>query len=41
VVISNRIRKLAAGLGFTRITVTENPSDTAILEAAIAIINGE
>ncbi|CAG7856078.1 uroporphyrinogen-III synthase [biofilm metagenome] len=41
VVISDRIRKLAAGLGFTRITVTENPSDTAILEAAIAIINGE
>jgi uroporphyrinogen-III synthase len=41
VVISDRIRKLAAGLGFKRITVTENPSDAAILEAAIAIINGE
>jgi uroporphyrinogen-III synthase len=40
VVISERIGKLAAELGFKRIAVTERPSDTAILATAIAIING-
>lgn len=39
VVISERISKLAAELGFTQIAVAENPSDPAILETAIAIIN--
>jgi uroporphyrinogen-III synthase len=41
VVISNRISRLAAELGFTRIAVAESPSDSAILEATKAIINGE
>lgn len=41
VVISARIKKLAAELGFTRIAVAESPSDAAVVEAAIAIINGE
>lgn len=41
VVISERIKKLAEELGFTRIAVTENPADAAILKSAIAIINGE
>jgi uroporphyrinogen-III synthase len=40
VVVSDRIRQLAAELGFKRIAVTERPSDTAILDTAIAIING-
>jgi uroporphyrinogen-III synthase len=39
VVISERISKLAAELGFTQIAVTENPSDPAILDTTIAIIN--
>jgi uroporphyrinogen-III synthase len=41
VVISDRISRLAAELGFTRIAVAENPSDEAILASAIATINGE
>ncbi len=40
VVVSERIGKIAAELGFKRIAVTERPSDTAILATAIAIING-
>lgn len=40
VVISERISRLAAELGFKRIAVAERPSDTAILDTAIAIING-
>jgi uroporphyrinogen-III synthase len=40
VVNSHRISRLAAELGFTRIAVAESPSDPAILETAIAIING-
>ena len=40
VVISERVGQLAAELGFERIAVTERPSDTAIVESAIAIING-
>jgi uroporphyrinogen-III synthase len=39
VVISERISRLATEMGFMRITVAENPSDTAILNAVIAIIN--
>jgi uroporphyrinogen-III synthase len=41
VVISDRINRLAVELGFKRVAVTESPSDLAILETAIAIINGE
>ena len=39
VVISDRISRLAAELGFMRIAVTESPADPAILAATIAIIN--
>jgi uroporphyrinogen-III synthase len=39
VVISKRISKLAAEMGFMRIAVTENSSDAAILDTAIAIKN--
>ena len=41
VVISDRISSLAAEMGFMRIAVTGCPSDLAILETAIAVINGE
>ncbi|MBM4207174.1 MAG: uroporphyrinogen-III synthase [Gammaproteobacteria bacterium] len=41
VVISERIKKLAAELGFTSIAVTESPADAAIVKSAMAIINGE
>jgi uroporphyrinogen-III synthase len=41
VVVSDRIRQLAAGMGFKRIAVTENPADTAILETVTIICNGE
>jgi uroporphyrinogen-III synthase len=37
VVISERISRLAAELGFTRIVVTESPSDQAILDAVCAL----
>jgi uroporphyrinogen-III synthase len=37
VVISDRIGKLAAEMGFKRITVTEGPSDQAIIDALIAV----
>lgn len=39
VVISDRIRQLAAKMGFTRIAVTERPSDSAILDTVCAVIN--
>lgn len=39
VVISERISKLAAELGFTQIAVTESPSDQAILDAVCALTN--
>jgi len=41
VTISQRIQNLAASLGFKRIAVTENPSDAAMLDAVIAVTNGE
>jgi uroporphyrinogen-III synthase len=41
VVVSDRIRQLAAGMGFKRIAVTENPADTAILETVTIVCNGE
>ena len=39
VVISQRIADLAGRLGFNRIAVTDDPSDQAILDTTIAIIN--
>jgi uroporphyrinogen-III synthase len=36
VVISDRVSRLAAELGFTRIAVTDNPSDLAILDTTIS-----
>jgi len=38
VVISDRIRILASRMGFNRITVTDNPSDAAILDTVTTII---
>jgi uroporphyrinogen-III synthase len=40
IVISDRIRRLAAEIGFMRIAVTECPSDPAILDTTFAIISG-
>lgn len=40
VVISDRIRQIAAGLGFKRIAVTNSPSDMAILETVIMCVSG-
>ena len=40
VVISDRIRQIAAGLGFKRIAVTNSPSDAAILETVIMCVSG-
>jgi len=40
VVVSNRIRCLAADLGFNRIAVTKSPSDPAILETIIKFVTG-
>jgi uroporphyrinogen-III synthase len=37
VVISERIGKLAAELGFTQIAVTESPTDQAILDTVISL----
>jgi uroporphyrinogen-III synthase len=39
VVISDRIGRLAVEMGFTRIAVTESPSDPAILNTVCALIN--
>jgi uroporphyrinogen-III synthase len=41
VVISDRIRQIAAGIGFKRIAVTNSPSDMAILETVIMCVSGE
>lgn len=41
VVVSQRIERFAAEIGFTRISVAECPSDEAVLETAIAVYNGE
>ena len=41
VVVSDRIRCIAAGFGFNRIAVSDNPTDTAILETVITCITGE
>lgn len=41
VVVSDRIRRVAADMGFNRITVTDRPIDTAILETVITCVTGE
>ena len=41
VVISNRIRQIAADMGFKRIAVTSCPSDLAILETVTMCVTGE
>lgn len=41
VVVSDRIRCAAADMGFKRITVTDSPSDAAILEAVTTCMLGE
>jgi uroporphyrinogen-III synthase len=41
VVVSNRIRQTAVGIGFKRIAVTNSPSDAAILETVTMCITGE
>jgi uroporphyrinogen-III synthase len=41
ITISQRLQTLAADLGFTRTSVTQNPSDNAMLDALIAVTNGE
>jgi len=41
VVVSDRIRYIAADMGFNRITVTDSPIDTAILETVITCVTGE
>ena len=40
VVVSNRIRQLAADMGFKRIAVTNCPSDSAILETVTMCVTG-
>ena len=40
VVISNRIRQIAADMGFKRIAVTNSPSDAAILETVTMCVTG-
>jgi len=40
VVVSNRIRQIAADMGFKRITVTNCPSDIAILETVTMCVTG-
>jgi uroporphyrinogen-III synthase len=41
VVVSDRIRCIAADMGFNRIAVTDSPIDTAILETVITYVTGE
>jgi uroporphyrinogen-III synthase len=41
VVVSDRIRRIAADLSFNRVTVTDSPIDTAILKTVITCITGE
>ena len=40
VVVSNRIRQIAADMGFKRIAVTNSPSDLAILETVTMCVTG-
>jgi len=40
VVVSQRIRKIAAEIGFKRIAVAECPSDIAILDTVIMSVTG-
>jgi uroporphyrinogen-III synthase len=40
VVISNRIRQIAADMGFKRIAVTNSPSDVAVLETVTMCVTG-
>ena len=41
VVISDRIKRFAADIGFSHIAVTDGPSDKAIVGGVIAILHGE
>lgn len=41
VVVSQRIQRFAAEIGFTQISVAECPSDEAIVDTAIAVYNGD
>lgn len=41
VVVSDRIRCIAADMGFNRIAVADSPIDTAILETVITCVTGE
>ncbi|TAK63569.1 uroporphyrinogen-III synthase [Methylobacter sp.] len=41
VVVSDRIRYIAADMGFNRIAVTDSPTDKAILETVITCVTGE
>ena len=41
VVISDRMKELAIGMGFESIAVTDNPADAAILEKVKTLIDGE
>lgn len=41
VVVSDRIRCIAADMGFNRIVVADSPTDTAILETVITCVTGE
>lgn len=41
VVVSDRIGRQASDMGFNRITVTDSPIDTAILETVITCVTGE
>ena len=40
VVVSDRIRQIAADTGFKRIAVTHDPSDVAILETVTMCVTG-
>lgn len=41
VVVSDRVRQIAANMGFKRIIMAKNPSDLAIIEAVITSVTGE
>jgi uroporphyrinogen-III synthase len=41
VVVSDRIRNFATQMGFKRIAVADNPSDSAILDTVTTLINEE
>ena len=41
VVVSDRVRRVAADMGFNRIAVTDSPIDTAILETVTTCVTGE